>query len=106
MLGTQSINIFGFFQPGIVASGNAYGESALPGGFGVGTFYCRRAGSFNLGHDDSWLRRRCNDFLSPPQTNDSARRGLNTNGEHHRTIGIGCGIAYKACRLQEATKRA
>jgi PEP-CTERM motif len=33
----NAYNIFGFFAPGVVTSGNAYGERA-PGGFGVGTF--------------------------------------------------------------------
>lgn len=34
----QSINIFSFFGQGTPPTGNAYGEVASPGGFGVGTF--------------------------------------------------------------------
>jgi hypothetical protein len=33
----QDYNVFGFFAPGQMTSGNAYGERA-PLGFGVGTF--------------------------------------------------------------------
>lgn len=33
-----NVDIFSFFAQGSVASGNAYGEFASPGGFGVGTF--------------------------------------------------------------------
>ena len=34
----QDVNIFSFFSQGSVPTGNAYGELASPGGFGVGTF--------------------------------------------------------------------
>jgi len=34
----QQIDIFSFFAEGSPPSGNAYGEIASPGGFGVGTF--------------------------------------------------------------------
>jgi hypothetical protein len=34
----QSVNIFSFFGQGTPPTGNAYGEFASPGGFGVGTF--------------------------------------------------------------------
>ena len=34
----QSVNIFSFFGQETPPTGNAYGESASPGGFGVGTF--------------------------------------------------------------------
>jgi len=34
----QNINIFSFFAQGAAPTGNAYGELASPGGFGVGTF--------------------------------------------------------------------
>jgi hypothetical protein len=34
----QSVNIFSFFGQGTPPTGNAYGELASPGGFGVGTF--------------------------------------------------------------------
>jgi hypothetical protein len=33
----QSVNIFSFFSQGSPPTGNAYGELASPGGFGVGT---------------------------------------------------------------------
>jgi hypothetical protein len=34
----QSVNVFSFFAQGTPPTGNAYGEIASPGGFGVGTF--------------------------------------------------------------------